>query len=285
MSAKIGLCDGGVILRETRIATGENTDFAILVQKLAETISSLAESEEYDFVGISSCGLIDSARGTVVYSNNIRWENKPFADELSRLTGKKTAIANDAKCAALAEAVYGAGKGKERVCLLTLGTGVGGGFVVNGRLSSGNRYADADMILGHIAVEKDGRVCTCGRRGCLEAYASATAVMRSYREKTGISCTAKEIFDEARKGGTPERETVEEFIDYLSEGIADIVNILRPEIVAIGGGLSGASDLFIEKVSALVNEKIFGGKFLPVEVVAAKLQNDAGIIGATLLDK
>jgi glucokinase len=109
--------------------------------------------------------------------------------------------------------------------------------------------------------------------------------MRSYREKTGISCTAKEIFDEARKGGTPERETVEEFIDYLSEGIADIVNILRPEIVAIGGGLSGASDLFIEKVSALVNEKIFGGKFLPVEVVAAKLQNDAGIIGATLLDK
>lgn len=284
MSAKIGLCDGEKVVRSARIPTGGDTDFDELTEKIAEEISALAGKDEYDFAGISSCGLIDCARGAVVYSNNIRWENKPFAQALERLTGKPVAIANDAKCAALAEAVYGAGRGETRVCLLTLGTGVGGGFVADGRLASGSVYADADGIFGHVLVERNGRQCTCGRRGCLEAYASATAVMKAYGERTGLKRTAKEIFDAARLGGETERGIVEEFVGYLSDGIADIVNVLRPRIVVIGGGLSGAADVFMENLSRSVNEKIYGGKFLPVKLAAAKLGNDAGMIGATLLD-
>lgn len=283
MSAKIGLCDGGRLVRSSRVPTSAGTRFEELIGALSKEIDSLASEEEYDFVGIASCGLIDSSSGEVVYSNNIPWEHKPFAAEMRRLTGRRAGIANDAKCAALAEAVYGAGKGYKRVCLLTLGTGVGGGFVVDGKLPVGSLSADADGILGHIVVERNGRECTCGRKGCLEAYASATAVMRAHEARTGLALTAKEIFDGARAGKPAERETVNEFVSYLAEGIADIVNILRPETVVIGGGLSGAADLYLEELSGLVNEKIYGGEFLPVRLAAASLGNDAGMIGATLL--
>lgn len=285
MSAKVGLCEKDKIVRRARIDTGSEIRFEELVERLGKTISELAEGEDYDFVGVASCGLIDGGEGKIVYSNNIPWENKPFAAEMRRLTGRPVRVANDARCAALAEAVYGAGKGFNRVCLLTLGTGVGGGFVAGGKLPTGSPYADASDILGHIVVERGGRPCTCGRRGCLEAYASATAVMRAHKQRTGVSLSAKEIFDGARAGKEEEQKTVDEFVAYLGEGIADIVNVLRPETVVIGGGLSGGADVFSEELSELVNEKIYGGKFLPVRIAAAKLGNDAGMIGATLLER
>lgn len=282
MSAKIGLCDGGNLVKTSRIRTGGAIGFAELTAQLGAELCAY-RADEYDFIGISSCGLIDSVQGCIVYSNNIAWENKPLVQILHDMTGKPVRIANDAKCAALGEAVYGAGRGFERVCMLTLGTGVGGGFVVQGKLQGGSPYADAEGIFGHILAEKNGRQCTCGRRGCLEAYASATAVMKAHAFRTGNNLTAKEIFDGARAGGREERFTVEEFTDYLGEGITDLVNVLRPQIVVIGGGLSGGADLFLDELREKVNQKIYGGKFLPVKIEAALLGNDAGMIGATLL--
>lgn len=283
MSAKIGLCDREKIIAGTRVTTGADIEFSYLAEKIAEAISSIVSPAEYDFIGIASCGLIDSEKGAVTYANNVPWKDAPLAATLRKLTGKKTKIANDARCAALCEGVYGVGKNK-RMCLFTLGTGVGGGFTDCGKLQSGSAFADASDIFGHVTVEKNGRQCTCGRKGCLEAYASATAVMKENERRGGGKLTAKEIFDLARSGEKTQKEIVEEFTDYLAEGIADVVNVLRPETMAIGGGLSAAADLYLGNLEKKVNERIFGGDYLPVKIEKAAFGNDAGIIGATLLE-
>lgn len=284
MSAKIGLCDGEKILATTRVKTGERVGFSELADQILQAIGSIASPEEYDFIGVASCGLIDSAKGAVTYANNIPWENAPLATTLSERSGKPVKIANDARCAALCEGIYGVGKSVSRMCLFTLGTGVGGGLIDRGKLQSGSAFADASDIFGHIAVEKNGRRCTCGRKGCLEAYASATAVMKENERRGGGRLTAKEIFDLAREGATLQREIVREFTDYLAEGIADVVNVLRPEVVAIGGGLSAAADLYLDDLRTQVNERIFGGDYLSVRIEKAAFGNEAGILGATLLE-
>ncbi len=259
-----------------RISYGKFLDDA------SDVVAALCENRKVEAVGISSCGLVNSGQGKIVYSNNIGWEDKRIAADLLERTALPVRVANDAKCAALAEAVYGAGRAYQRVCMITLGTGVGGGFVCGGRLPAG-LYADADGIMGHITVERGGRLCSCGRKGCLEAYASATAVMGAYREMTGENLAAKEIFMRAKAGEGAACKVLSEFRYYLAEGLISLVNVLRPEVVIIGGGLCASSALFIKEVEEQVNRYAFGGDRLPVKVVPAELGNRAGIIGATLL--
>lgn len=282
MSAKFGLVKEGRVLEERIVETGAGISYEQFLDAASACIKALREKQEAAAVGVSSCGLIDSGQGKIVYSNNIGWEDRPIAADLRERTALPVRIANDAKCAALAEAVYGAGRAYRRVCMITLGTGVGGGFVCDRRLPDG-LYGDADSILGHITVERAGRPCTCGRRGCLEAYASATAVMGAYREKTGSACTAKEIFARAETGEAAALEVLSEFRYYLGEGLTSLVNVLRPEVVVIGGGLAASSALFIKEAEETVNRYAFGGKRLPVKVVSAELGNRAGIVGAALL--
>lgn len=283
MSAKIGLVCDGKLLQEQRIVTESQLDYETFVGQLCEVIRAMQQQYPVEKVGISSCGLIDSARGTIVYSNNIRWDEKSIVSDIQQRTGLPGAIANDAKCAALAEAVLGAGKNDNRVCMITLGTGVGGGFVCGKRLGSGDRYADADGAMGHITVENNGRPCTCGRKGCLEAYASATAIMQTYREKTNEDKTALEIFQAAARMEPAAVETVEQFQYYLAQGLASLVNVLRPDVIVLGGGVAGSAEQFLPYLRKTVNEEIFGGNFLPVRIVTAELGNTAGILGATLL--
>lgn len=282
MSAKFGLVEEDRVLEERVLETGGGISYGDFLDAASVCISELRKNREVSALGVSSCGLIDSGQGKIVYSNNIGWEDRPVAADLCSRTALPVRAANDAKCAALAEAVYGAGRAYGRVCMITLGTGVGGGFVCDRRLPAG-LYGDADGIMGHITVERGGRPCTCGRRGCLETYASAAAVMGAYREKTGRSCTAKEIFTWAGDGQTEACEVVCEFRYYLGEGISSLVNVLRPEVVVIGGGLAGSSALFIKEVEEQVGRNAFGGGRLPVKVVPAELGNRAGMIGATLL--
>lgn len=283
MSAKIGLIDGKCVLESRSIPTEKNLDYTVFINAVYEIVAQMQKKYPIEKIGISSCGLIDSGRGEILYSNNIRWAHKGIVKDLEAKTGCSVKIANDAKCAALAEAVYGAGENCERLCMLTLGTGVGGCFVNHRRLESGNPYCDADGILGHITVERNGRLCTCGRKGCLEAYASATAIINSYCEKTGQSISAKEIFDRVRNGEKAAAEIIDEFKYYLGEGIISLSNVLRPEVIAIGGGVAKSSDLFLDYLNDYVNKGIYGGNILPVKIVAARLENEAGMIGATLL--
>lgn len=282
MSAKFGLVEKDRVLEERVLETGADISYEKFLDDASDVVAALCENRKVEAVGISSCGLINSGQGKIVYSNNIGWEDKRIAADLLERTALPVRVANDAKCAALAEAVYGAGRAYQRVCMITLGTGVGGGFVCGGRLPAG-LYADADGIMGHITVERGGRLCSCGRKGCLEAYASATAVMGAYREMTGENLAAKEIFMRAKAGECAACKVLSEFRYYLAEGLISLVNVLRPEVVIIGGGLCASSALFIKEVEEQVNQYAFGGDRLPVKVVPAELGNRAGIIGATLL--
>lgn len=282
MSAKFGLVEKDRVLEERVLETGADISYGKFLDDASDVVAALCENRKVEAVGISSCGLINSGQGKIVYSNNIGWEDKRIAADLLERTALPVRVANDAKCAALAEAVYGAGRAYQRVCMITLGTGVGGGFVCGGRLPAG-LYADADGIMGHITVERGGRLCSCGRKGCLEAYASATAVMGAYREMTGENLAAKEIFMRAKAGESAACKVLSEFRYYLAEGLISLVNVLRPEVVIIGGGLCASSALFIKEVEEQVNRYAFGGDRLPVKVVPAELGNRAGIIGAALL--
>lgn len=283
MSAKIGLLMDGMLVKEERIPTGSDLDYAPFVTQLCDRVTALRAKFPVEKVGISSCGLINRAMGRIVYSNNIRWENKNLVGDVHKRVGLPVKIANDAKCAALAEAVMGAGKDYSRVCMITLGTGVGGCFIRDKHLEEGNAYADADGILGHITVEKNGRPCTCGRRGCLEAYASASAIMKTYQEKTGRALSAQEVFQRARAGEPSASETVRLFRDYLADGLVSLVNVLRPEVIVLGGGVAGSGEDFIPHLQEAVNTLSYGGSILPVKIMVAELGNQAGMIGAALL--
>lgn len=282
-TAKIGLVDQNRLVSQTVLPTGATLAYSIFLEELTGVLIDMIGDRRVLSAGISSCGMIDSCTGTIVYSNNMSWKDIPIVSDLHRNTGLSVYIANDAKCAALAEAVYGAGREYSRVCMITLGTGVGGGYVYRKKLARGDLYGDADGSMGHILLEKDGRLCTCGRHGCLEAYASASAVMASYRERTGRISSAKEIFDKAREEEAAALAVVEEFQNYLAEGLTRLVNVLRPEVIVLGGGLAQSADLYIDYVRKRVNEQSFGGSLLPVKILPARLGNGAGMIGAALL--
>ena len=286
MSAKVGAIQDGKITQIQTIPTNSKMEYNNFLAKLVSVLEGLLlenGKEKLKMIGISSCGLINTVEGKIKYSNNIRWDDKSIAFDIRDRFQVPVRIANDAKCAALTEAVLGAGKDYDRVCMITLGTGVGGAFVKGKHLDQGNPYADASDILGHLTVVAGGRQCTCGRLGCLEAYASATALMASYTERTGSNITAKEIFDRVRQGEKEAAEVFEKFQYYLGEGLITIGNILRPEVIVIGGGVSKSADLYISYLEDYVNDRIYGGQSLPIHIAAAKYGNDAGMIGATLL--
>ncbi len=285
-SAKIGRVQKGELKTVRTVPTSssvEYEDFLLQVFAAMEALAEEAGRDGLEMVGISSCGLIDSKKGKITYSNNIRWEDKNIVSDVASHWQVPVRIANDAKCALLAEAVLGAGKGYDRVCMVTLGTGVGGGFITGGRLESGTPHRDASGILGHVTVAAGKRQCTCGHRGCLEAYASATALMASYKEKTGLEATAKEIFDRVRGGEAEAKEVFDEFCFYLGEGMISFGNILRPEIIILGGGISNSADLFLDYLREYVNQGVYGAQAIPIQIAAATLGNTAGMIGATLL--
>ncbi len=232
--------------------------------------------------GIGVPGTVDRKGGVVRYSNNIRWENVEIEKELEKLLPVPIRIANDADCAALGEAVAGAGKECQDMVMLTLGTGVGGGVILDGNIYEGKGIGGSE--LGHMVIVEGGEPCTCGRRGCLEAYASVTALRRDARRAVGKDLAAGEIFAGAREGDGRLQEVVEKYLERLGVGIVNIVNIFRPQLVLLGGGLSGQGELLAEPLAKMVRESCFGGEKgeLP-EIAVAALGNEAGIIGAASL--
>ena len=191
-------------------------------------------------------------------------------------------IANDADCAALGEAVAGAGRECQDVVMLTLGTGVGGGIILDGNIFTGKAIGGSE--LGHIVIVEDGELCTCGRKGCLEAYASATALIRDAKRAAGKQLTPQEIFDGAQTGDCVLKEVVDLYIRRLGVGIVNIVNIFRPQLVLLGGGLSGQGEALTAPLYNMMKEGCFGGEKgeLP-EIGIAALGNRAGMIGAASL--
>lgn len=297
-TVKCGIVDseGKIIVKES-IPTGEAdcgrmaTDIAELVKKLERAAGVKTEG-----AGIGAPGLIDSKNGVIVYSPNIVWKNVPICAELEKRLCVPVKIANDANAAALGEAKAGSGKNYGDVVFVTLGTGVGGGIIIGGKLFEGFRSAGAEI--GHHVIRFNGEQCTCGRKGCFEAYASATALIRQTKvamendrdSKLWEICPnlddvcGKTVFEGVEANDRTAEEVLDAYISYLAEGIVNIVNILRPEAVLIGGGVSAAGDVLLDPLREKVNKLVFGGTaYAPVKIYKATLGNDAGLIGAACL--
>ena len=231
------------------------------------------------------------------FSGNLGMKNYPVAEKLEERLGRKVYIENDANAAAFGESIAGAAKGAKNAVCITLGTGVGGGIIIDGKIYSGSNYAGGE--LGHMVIVADGRPCTCGRNGCWEAYASATALiyqtqLKMLDNKTSSmwniadgdlrNVNGKTAFDAYRMGDKAGSEVVDKYISYIACGVANVINIFQPDIICIGGGVSKEGDTLIAPLMSYVNKDRFGKNLAKqTEIVTAKLGNDAGIIGAANL--
>ena len=233
-------------------------------------------------VGVGVPGTIDRRKGLVIYSNNIKWEEVELARKLGEVIPCPVRIANDADCAALGEAVAGAGKNFRDVVMFTLGNGVGGGVILNGEVFEGGVMGGAEI--GHQVVRVNGRLCSCGRKGCLEAYVSVPALLRAASQAAGQELSLDEIFVKAAADDVEMCEVVEQYTLMLGQGIVNIVNMFRPQLILIGGVMSAYADKLIEPIKLMMKEDCFGGASSSVpEIATAKLGGLAGLIGAANL--
>ncbi len=274
-------------------------DIAKLCKSLCEKMG-IAESD-IDSLGIASPGIVDDDTGMVLYANNLNFRHFPILPLLrERLAIKEMHIENDANAAAWGEAVAGAAKGSRSSVMITLGTGVGGGIIDGGKVFKGFNSAAGE--LGHIVIEVDGRPCTCGRKGCWEAYSSATGLINMTKEKIA-ECEAqgratamtelaaqrgkvngRTAFDGKRANDAAAAEVVDEYIKYLASGIASMINIFQPEVLSIGGGVSNEGRYLLDLLIPAVRCQTYGNGLVPAtEIRIAQLRNDAGIIGAAVL--
>lgn len=232
--------------------------------------------------GIGVPGTIDRKNGIVRYSNNIKWKNVEIAKELTNFLPIPIHVANDADCAALGEAAAGAGKECQDVIMITLGVGVGGGVILNGKIYEGKGIGASE--LGHMVIVEGGEPCTCGRRGCLESYASVRALVRDAKRATGRTMSPQEIFEGASLGDGALKEVADIYIRRLGIGMVNIVNIFRPQLVLLGGELSTLGEALTKPLYEIMRKGCFGGELseLP-EIEFAALGDEAGIIGAASL--
>ena len=298
---KYGLVgEGGEIIEKGKVPTPAGCRYAETMEVIASAVRGLAKhGASVCGLGIGAPGVVDGEKGIVRLSGNLGWENKPFARDLSESLGIPVTLTNDANAAAFGEYVCGAGSDYKSVVLITLGTGIGSGIVLNGKLFEGNEGAGAE--LGHEVICFGGGKCACGRRGCFEAYASATALIRQTKramekDKQSMlwqlcggdieSVNGKTAFDGAQQGDKTAKRVVSNYQRYLSEGLANIANTFRPEAILIGGGISAQGESLTVPLQKKVNKLMLGrGGYAPVKILAAKLGNDAGLVGAAMLAK
>ncbi len=254
--------------------------------------------DDIEWIGVGTPGIANSATGIIEYSNNLGFKNTPMVKYIQETIDKPVFIENDANAAAYGEYVAGAAKGAKNAVCITLGTGVGGGIIVDGKIYSGSNFAGAEI--GHTVIEVDGAQCSCGRKGCFEAYSSATGLIRMTKEAIEMfpDCTMAEMaaeknkvtartsFDAMRAGDKAAKDVVDKYIKYLAAGITNTINIFQPDVLCIGGGVCNEGDPLLLPVKALVKEEVYTrNSEKNAEIVIAKLGNDAGIIGAAFLGK
>ncbi|MDK2807952.1 MAG: glucokinase [Clostridiales bacterium] len=300
---KVGIVNENYeIIEKHSIKTLVERPYHEIIKDMADAIYYLLEKKNIGLnecltIGIGSPGTVDAKSGVVLYSNNFGWENIPLVAELKKYINLPVFISNDANCAALGETVAGAAKGADNVILLTLGTGVGGGVILSGKVFEGGHAGGAE--LGHTVIVDGGEACTCGRKGCFESYASATALIRetkaaalAHKESLLMELCEGDIekingktpFDAAQMGDETAKEVVGRYIWYLANGITNMINIFRPDKVLLSGGVCNQGEKLTKPLSEIVNRTCFGGEkaFIP-PIERAMLGNDAGIIGAAAL--
>ncbi|MCL2226690.1 MAG: ROK family glucokinase [Oscillospiraceae bacterium] len=291
----------GEILKRTSIRTNVSGGAKTVVNGLVSVCDLLLRNttEQLSMIGIGVPGTVNAETGEVVFTPNLPLSRIHLANELAKKFGCAVKLGNDANCAALGEALVGGAKGAKDVVFITLGTGVGGGVIIGGKLITG--VSGAACELGHTVIIAGGRKCGCGRQGCWETYASAEGIVRTaveiiggYKESLlwercdGFAerLDGKAVFEVYRSGDEAAQIIVKKYVEHLGAGITNVVNALEPELICIGGGLSNAWDCLSEPLNKIVNAEKFY-RFSPdapqTKIVKAKLGNDAGIIGAASL--
>lgn len=248
-------------------------------------------------IGIGVPGTANKETGMIEYANNLNFYDEPLIPMMKQYFDKPIYFDNDANVAAYAEFLVGCGKGANSLVAVTLGTGIGGGIILDKKIYLGSNYAGGE--LGHFTIKFDGKECNCGRKGCFEMYGSATALTAMVKEamlnhkesKMWEICEGdinkaegKTLFDGVKLSDETAMQVLETYIYYLSIGITDIINIFQPEILCIGGGISKAGDMFLKPLRELVSQQVYTRNSAhQTQIVIAKLENDAGIIGAAML--
>lgn len=254
------------------------------------------DKSEIVAMGIGSPGSIVPETGTVAVANNLGFKNLPLCQMLKDRTGFDFYIENDANAAAYGELLAGAGRGKKNFVAITLGTGVGGGIIIDGKIFSGFNHAGGEV--GHTVIVQNGEQCACGRQGCWEAYASATALIRQTKFAMikdpssvmwEIAGTIENVngltaFDAMRRGDETAKKVVDQYIEYIAVGLVNMINIFQPEVICIGGGVSKEGDTLIKPIKSYARlDRYSKNVATQTEIKTAELGNDAGIIGAAFL--
>lgn len=303
-SIKAGLVtDQGKIISKKSIPTRGERQHRDVVLDMAYLVKDLISDAGFSWddvhsVGIGSPGSIDPEGGIVRFAANFAdFTRVPMVDIMKEVVPIAVYLDNDANVAALGESMFGAGKGSKNCIAITLGTGLGGGVIIDGKIFSGAYYGGGE--LGHQVIVADGVPCTCGRKGCWEAYSSATGLIRMGKEHASEDpdsmlnqmedgnlalLNAKDVFDAADAGDKAANKAVSEYYHYLAIGLANTINAFQPEYLILGGGPSARGQKLLDPVMKELKGQIFGGD-LRTHVVTAELGNDAGIIGAAMLGK
>lgn len=253
--------------------------------------------DDVEWIGIGTPGIADNVNGTIPYSNNLDFHDVPVRKYINEHISKPVYVANDANAAAYGEFVAGAAKGAKNAVCITLGTGVGSGIIVDGKILTGSNFAGGEI--GHMVIEVDGPQCTCGRKGCFEVFSSATGLIRMTKEAAeadkdsilneyyvsdGNRYSARHAFNAMRAGDKAGKAVVDKYVKYLAAGITNTINTFQPDILCIGGGVCNEGDPLLVPVKELVASEVYT-RMIPknTKIVVAELGNDAGIIGAAFL--
>ena len=306
----IGLCDENLnIIDKGSTPTLAKRDSELIIKDMAALALTIIERNgltpaDIEYVGIAAPGSVDPDNGIIEYSNNIQMSNFPIVEIFKKyFPTERVYIANDANAAALGEALAGAAKGAPTSMMITLGTGVGGGIILDGKIFAGGvNFGGAE--LGHTVMVAGGRQCSCGRRGCFEAYCSASALSAMTREKMhelslkGIhsqlfeeekkdgKVSARTAFNAMKRGDVYGKQIVDDYIEYLAIGVTNMINIFQPHILSLGGGVCNEKEYLTVPLNKIINrEQYTRDNANKTKVVTATLGNDAGIIGAAGLGK
>lgn len=292
-----------IIARASRKTRTERSTDEILADMVGAAQDAVANAgltmDQIDWVGVGSPGTINLDTGYIEYANNLHFEHVPLKAYMEEKLGRPCYINNDANVAAYGEYLAGSGKNAEPFVAVTLGTGVGGGVIIDGKIFSGCNFAGGE--LGHTVIVANGEPCSCGRLGCWEAYASATALIRQTQAAMKANpdsvmwklCDGDEnkvsgrtAFDAMRAGDAAGKQVVDTYIAYIGEGLCNMVNIFQPEVLCIGGGICNEGETLMAPLRKQIEETHYS-KFSEkqTKLCRAELGNDAGIIGAAMLGK
>ena len=287
--------ESGNVLARTRHATPSASPSDV-EDVVASCVAELRAEHEVEAVGIGAAGFIDADRSRVLFAPNLSWRDEPLRDAVASRVGLPVVVENDANAAAWAEHRFGAGRGEAHLVVVTVGTGIGGGIVLDGRLHRGRFGIGAEF--GHMQVLPGGRRCGCGQSGCWEQYCSGRALLREAREIADVrrgygarllelgggrpeGIEAVEVTQAAAEGDQAALDCFEEIGGWLGQGLADLAAVLDPGAFVVGGGVADAGELLLGPARRTFEARLTGAASRPVaEVRPASLGNDAGLVGA-----